>query len=330
MMGYLFSSLSLPVTPKRTYMLHTLWSLVKTEPENLEIASSFRQHVEESKTVASDFINAVSVKQTAQNEIINEQQVKNAENIWKNKMDEECQNISKEFMQKMKELEFDLKQKFEEEKSDIEQRYKTKICEMEKYLKYQFETVKGEDIKKIENSYQQKIEILKELHADEKQTLKKLHYDELQALKKEQIENLESLSKQLNHDYQKHISLTKTRKNGFSSVRNLFQKKNKQSIKCLQQDFEKKLKFVSHTLNISHQDEVSQLNSKFQNDVSAVEMAHQEQFQRLAEDMRRHWEVEKSELQKLHAEEIEAMKENFNREFKHKKQIKHILKKQIN
>ncbi|XP_076308660.1 uncharacterized protein LOC143224084 [Tachypleus tridentatus] len=37
--------------------------------------------------------------------------------------------------------------------------------------------------------------------------------------------------------------------------------------------------------------------------------------------MRRHWEVEKSKLQKLHAEEIEAMKENFNREFKHKKQI---------
>ncbi|XP_076352677.1 uncharacterized protein LOC143248129 [Tachypleus tridentatus] len=60
----------------------------------------------------------------------------------------------------------------------------------------------------------------------------------------------------------------------------------------------------------------------FQNDVSALQMAHHEQFQRLAEDMRRHWEVEKSKLQKLHAEEIEAMKENFNRGLKHKKHIK--------
>ncbi|XP_076352825.1 uncharacterized protein LOC143248343 [Tachypleus tridentatus] len=237
-------------------------------------------------------------------------------------MDEECQNIRKEFMQKMKELEFDLKQKFEEEKSGIEQSYKTKICEMEKDLKDQFETEKGEDRKNIENSYQQKIKIMEQLHANEKQTLKKLHYDELQALKKQQIESLESLSKQLNDDHQKHISLTKSHKNGFSSVRNLFQKKNKQSIKCLQQDFEKKLKFVFHTLNICHQDEINQLNSMFQNDVSALQMAHHEQFQRLAEDMRRHWEVEKSKLQKLHAEEIEAMKENFNRGLKHKKHIK--------
>ncbi|XP_076358935.1 uncharacterized protein LOC143251550 [Tachypleus tridentatus] len=101
----------------------------------------------------------------------------------------------------------------------------------------------------------------------------------------------------------------------------IVQKDNKESIKLLQEDFEKKLKFECHSLNISHQNEVNELNIKFQNDISAVQMAHHEQFQRLAEDLRRHWEVEKSELQKLHAEEIEAIKENLNRQFEREKQI---------
>ncbi|XP_076315522.1 uncharacterized protein LOC143228071 isoform X1 [Tachypleus tridentatus] len=60
-------------------------------------------------------------------------------------------------------------------------------------------------------------------------------------------------------------------------------------------------------------------------------MAHQEQFQRLAEDMRRHWEVEKSELQKFHAEEIEDLKtkwsvEKSRLEEVHQDEINHLKK----
>ncbi|XP_076365742.1 uncharacterized protein LOC143254439 [Tachypleus tridentatus] len=153
------------------------------------------------------------------------------------------------------------------------------------------------------------------LHADEKQTLQKLHYDELQASERQQTKNLESFRKQLNDCHQEHIL---SLKNDFLRAREIVQKDNKESIKLLQEDFEKKLKFECHSLNISHQNEVNELNIKFQNDISAVQMAHHEQFQRLAEDLRRHWEVEKSELQKLHAEEIEAIKENLNRQFEQK------------
>ncbi|XP_076360054.1 uncharacterized protein LOC143252186 isoform X2 [Tachypleus tridentatus] len=298
--------------------INTLLEEVECMRKSQESISSFKKYVEESRAVTPDLINTVLVKQIAENEIICQQQLKNTENIWKNKMDEECQNISKEFMQKMKELEFDLKQKFEKEKSDIEQRYKTKMCEMEKDLKHQFKTEKGEDRKKIENSYKQKIGILQQLHADEKQTLQKLHYDELQASERQQTKNLESFRKQLNDCHQEHIL---SLKNDFLRAREIVQKDNKESIKLLQEDFEKKLKFECHSLNISHQNEVNELNIKFQNDISAVQMAHHEQFQRLAEDLRRHWEVEKSELQKLHAEEIEAIKENLNRQFEREKQI---------
>ncbi|XP_076358936.1 uncharacterized protein LOC143251551 [Tachypleus tridentatus] len=112
--------------------INTLLEEVECMRNSQESISSFKKYVEESRAVTPDLINTVLVKQIAENEIICQQQLKNTENIWKNKMDEECQNISKEFMQKMKELEFDLKQKFEKEKSDIEQRYKTKMCEMEK------------------------------------------------------------------------------------------------------------------------------------------------------------------------------------------------------
>ncbi|XP_022240435.1 synaptonemal complex protein 1-like isoform X2 [Limulus polyphemus] len=304
--------------------------LEKLTAQLMEIVSSFRQHLEESKTVTPD-LSALLTKQVAQNErerleIIYQQQFRSPENIWQNKMDEECQNISKEFMQKMKELEFDLKQKFEKEKSDIEQNYKIEISEIEKDLKHQFETEKDKDRKKIENTYQHQIEILRQSHADEKQALKILHYDELQASQKQQITDLESLRKHLNDYHQENISsLTKTLETNFHYEKDILQKNHEENIRGVQEDFEKKLRFECHIMNISHQDELNQLKesltSKFQNDVSDLQKAHHEQFQRLTEGMRKHWEAEKYDLQKLHAEEIEAIKENLNRQFEHEKQI---------
>ncbi|XP_076330066.1 LOW QUALITY PROTEIN: uncharacterized protein LOC143235747 [Tachypleus tridentatus] len=308
--------------------------LEKITMQFMEMLSSLKQDVEKSKVLLS----AEIIRQVAETEreTIHKEQLQKAEESCQKEFDEDCRKVNNDFQNKLKEFEFELRDKFEKEKSELELNHKMKISEIENKLKYQFERDKEEEIQKVESSWVQHTEVMKQIHEDELQALKKSHEDELQASEKMHSTALENAKKHLNDYHQEDIAaLRKTLEDAFHREEEMLQKNHEDDIRYLQENWEKKFEAEQQNLHYRYQHELHQLKEsiarKYEMDLSALQMIHHEQFQKLSEDTSEHWKPQMSDLQRLRCKEIELTKENLCRQFEHEKmKMKEIHAEEIN